>query len=321
MNPEELKAIAVLHGVDNEALSRLAAALEEIDCAEGRVVFAEGDPGDSMYFIAHGRIRVEKLAQAEGLVRKTLTVLEAGDYFGEMALFDQKPRSASAVAAGPARILRLSKAAFDQIQQRHSVAGMSVLFAMIRTASERIRRLSRQIVVYDEVGKAIGESASLGQLLEVVVYQLCQAALADWGMVLLRAQFSDQVELRGAVNLQLSPAQREALESHAGWWGTALREGWEQLVENTAEQEPFKSAQKGFGVGLETAALLMAPIRIERQSLVLIVLGGRQAGQFDIDDLTLAQGVARQAAQAILNARHREEEAARTRHGRQYVRF
>jgi GAF domain-containing protein len=161
----------------------------------------------------------------------------------------------------------------------------------------------------------------LAQLLEVVSRQLCQAALADWGMVLLRAQFSEQVELRSAVNLQLNLAQREALESHAGWWAAALREAQEQLVENTAEQEPFKSARIGLGVGVETPALLIAPIRIENQSLGLIVLGGRQAGQFDINDLTLALGVARQTAQAILNARHREEEAARARHGRQYVRF
>ena len=75
-----------------------------------------------------------------------------------MALLDQKPRSASAVAAGGVTILRLSKAAFDQLQASSSVAGMSVLFAMIRTSSERIRRLSAQVVVYDEVGKAISEA-------------------------------------------------------------------------------------------------------------------------------------------------------------------
>jgi len=45
-------------------------------------------------------------------------VLEPGDYFGEMSLLDRKPRSASAVADGPARILRLSKTAFDTLHGR-----------------------------------------------------------------------------------------------------------------------------------------------------------------------------------------------------------
>jgi CRP-like cAMP-binding protein len=117
MNPEELKQISVLQALDSDALRRLAGALEGKNYNDGQIIFAEGDPGDSMYFLVKGCVRIEKRAQAAGVARKTLAVLEAGDYFGEMALLDQKPRSAAAVAAAGARTLRLSKAAFDQIQQ------------------------------------------------------------------------------------------------------------------------------------------------------------------------------------------------------------
>src|SRR5215831_7313231 len=113
MNPEELKHIAVLRGVRHDALDRLAAVLETMDFSDGQMVFREGDPGDGMYLILRGRIRIEKRAQAARAVNKTLAVLDSGDYFGEMALFEEKPRSASAVAAGDTRILRLSKFAFD----------------------------------------------------------------------------------------------------------------------------------------------------------------------------------------------------------------
>jgi CRP-like cAMP-binding protein len=99
----------------------------------------------------------------------TLAILEPGDYFGEMALLDRQPRSASAVAAGPTETWRLSTASFGEL---HGRAGLSVLFAMIRTAGERIRRLNSQVVVYDEIGKAIGESRALDQLLDVVLRQL-----------------------------------------------------------------------------------------------------------------------------------------------------
>jgi CRP-like cAMP-binding protein len=159
--------------MDQAALARLAATLEEKNFGDGETVFAEGDPGDSMHFILNGCVHIEKRVQAATEARKTLAVLEAGDYFGEMALLDQKPRSASAVAAGGARILSLSKAAFDQMQSQGGVAGMSVLFAMIRTSGERIRRLSTQVVVY-EVGKAIGESRDLQTLLDVILRQLSQ---------------------------------------------------------------------------------------------------------------------------------------------------
>ena len=318
MNPEELKHIAVLQAMDDDALARFAASLEQRDYADGETVFAEGDPGDSMYFIARGYIRIEKRAQAASTVLKILAVLEAGDYFGEMALLDQKPRSASAVAAGDATILRLSKAAFDQMQAKSSVAGMSVLFAMIRTSSERIRRLSTQVVVYDEVGKAIGESRDLQTLLDVILQQLSSATGADWGLLLIRSQFSDGVELRSQTNLTLTPAQCEAVSNGQGFLGPVLQHPQDHLVACFDEQEPFKSCAR---LQFETPALLLAPICVEGQLLGLIVLGGRERGQFDLNALNLARGVARQAAQAILNARHREEEQARSRHSRQFVRF
>jgi GAF domain-containing protein len=74
-------------------------------------------------------------------------------------------------------------------------------------------------------------------------------------------------------------------------------------------------------MGFESSPLLLMPVAVEGQTLGLIALGGHQPGQFDVNDLNLARGVARQAAQAILNARHREEDQARARHGRQFVRF
>ncbi len=318
MNPEELKHIEVLRAMDGDALTHLAAALEDKHFADGQTVFAEGDPGDSMYFILKGCIRIEKRAQATGVANKTLAVLETGDYFGEMALFDQKPRSASAVAAGDTRILRLSKAAFDQMQRTSGAAGMSVLFAMIRTSSERIRRLSAQVVVYDEVGKAIGEARDLQTLLDVIVQQLSTAAAADWGLLLLRSQFSDRLDLRSQSNLSLTPAQREALSIGQGFLGPVLQNPRDQVVSSIDEQEPFKSCAR---IGFETSSLLLSPITVEGQLLGLIVLGSQQRDQFNLNALNLAHGVARQAGQAILNARHREEEQARSRHSRQFVRF
>jgi CRP/FNR family transcriptional regulator, cyclic AMP receptor protein len=318
MNPEELKQIAVLQAMGGDALARLAAALEARDYADGQVVFAEGDPGDSMYFIDRGRIRIEKRTVAGSAAHKILAVLEAGDYFGEMALLDQKPRSAAAVAAGGARVLRLSKAAFDQMQRNSSAAGMSVLFAMIRTSSERIRRLSAQVVVYDEVGKAIGEARELQTLLDVILQQLQSATIADWGLLLLRSQFSDRLELRGRANLTLTATQSEAVSNGEGFLRPVLQNPQDQLVPAFDEHAAFKPCAR---LGFETASLLLSPITVEGQFLGLIVLGGNERNQFDLNALHLVRGVARQAAQAILNARHREEEQARSRHSRQFVRF
>lgn len=319
MNLELLRHIAVLQAMDETALARLAGVLETRDLADGESVFREGDPADGMYFIASGAVRVEKRTQsAGGAGTKTLAILEPGDYFGEMALLDRQPRSASAVASGATRTLRLSTEAFGLLHGGAGHAGLSVLFAMIRTCGDRIRRLSTQVVVYDEVGKAIGEAPNLEQLLAVVLRQLAGATEADWGLVVLRAQFSDQLELRAALNLTLTPAQKQDVAAGKGFLAR-LRAGTAgQVARDVREDSRFADCPR---LGFETPALLWAPIPMGDQSLGLIVLGSQQPGQFDLNHLQLVLGVARQTAQAIINARHREEEQARARHGRQFVRF
>jgi CRP-like cAMP-binding protein len=318
MNSEQLKNIEVLKQLDANSLERLASVLEEKEYADARTVFGENDPGDSMYFIARGRIHIEKSVQTGGGLRKVLAVLEEGDYFGEMALLDQKPRSAAAVASGKATVLRLSKAAFDNIQRENTAAGMGVLFAMIRTSSERIRRLSSHLVVYDEVGKAIGDARDLQELLEVILRQLSAAINADWGLLVLRSQFSDRLELRGQVNLSLNSNQVESIGEARGFLGLALADPQDRLIGRFSDHALFKSCER---LGFESDSLLLSPINLETQRLGLIVLGGFQLDQFDLNDLNLSRRVARQAAQAILNARHREEQQARSRHSKQFVRF
>ncbi len=318
MNSEQLTGIGVLQGIGEEALSRLAAALEEKEFRDGEAVFVEGDAGDCMYFILSGAVRIEVATESGGSHRKTLAVLEAGDYFGEMSLFDQKPRSASAVASNTTRTLRLSKAAFDQLHQSGSQAGMSVLFAMIRTSSERIRRLSSHLVVYDEIGKAIGESKGLEELLAVVLKQLSGAILADWGLLVLQSQFSRRLEVRAVSHLQLSPPQQEDIGDGNGFLGVAMKDTQGRITANFPQDATLASCPR---LGFETASLLWVPISVGQETLGLIVLGGKGVEQFDLNAMNLVRGVAAQTAQAILNARHREEEQARSRHARRFVHF
>ncbi len=318
MNSNDLKSIPLLQGIDGALLERLAAALEQKDFAHGQTIFAQGDPGDAMFFIVNGQVQVEVRTAAVDAPRKTLTVLQSGEFFGELSLFDRKPRSASAVAAGATRLLRLSKADFDRLMSQNSDAALSVLSAMIRTSGDRIRRLSSQLVVYDEIGKAIGESPDLQSLLDAVLLQLCQAAAPDWGMLILKAQFSDELEVRAAQGLALTREQTSLICGAKGFLEPMLQDPRPMLAKDLDHEEPFKSWTR---LGFELPALLLAPIQVEHRLLGVIALGGREIGQFDLNHLNLVCGVARQTGQAIMNALHREEETARSRHSRQFVRF
>jgi hypothetical protein len=122
---------------------------------------------------------------------------------------------------------------------------------MIRTSSERIRRLSTEVIVYDEIGKAIGESLDLQKLSEVILKQLVPATLADWGLLLVCAEFSDRLEMGASLNLKLTPAQREAISSAQGFLGPIRQKPADLVINNFVEEERFKSSARiGFRNGL-----------------------------------------------------------------------
>jgi CRP-like cAMP-binding protein len=100
----------------------------------GAVIFRENEAGNEMFIIIHGRVEIRKATGPSS--SKILTSLEKGDIFGEMAIIEKQPRSATAVAVQPTRVLVLNEKLYD------SMVGSNPDFArkMNRVLSERIRR-------------------------------------------------------------------------------------------------------------------------------------------------------------------------------------
>jgi CRP-like cAMP-binding protein/GTPase SAR1 family protein len=99
---------------------------------DSEVIFEEGDPGDTMYFVEEGRVRI---VSSYKLTKKVLAIYEKGDFFGEMILFGGKARSATAVAIGTTRLLPVTKETLaSQIQSRPEIA-----ISLLETLSNRIR--------------------------------------------------------------------------------------------------------------------------------------------------------------------------------------
>jgi CRP-like cAMP-binding protein len=105
---------------------------------DGEVICRQGEPGDRMYVVQAGRALVVHEANGREV---QLTELSAGDVFGEMAIFDRKPRSATVRAKGPARVLTLDKRAF--LRGVHE--DPSLAYRILREMSQRIRRLTEEL--------------------------------------------------------------------------------------------------------------------------------------------------------------------------------
>ena len=113
---------------------------------KGHVVFHEGDEGDEMYVIQSGKVAIRKRLK-EG--ETTLAVLEKGDFFGEMAILERMPRSASAEVVESGDLIVISSEVFgDMIKSNPEIA-----VRMLRKQSIRLRETNKQL---EEAGRASG---------------------------------------------------------------------------------------------------------------------------------------------------------------------
>jgi CRP/FNR family transcriptional regulator len=107
--------------------------------ADGEIIARQGDVGEQMFVVQSGRVEVV-LEGKTGSER--LAVLGAGDFFGEMALFDKVVRSATAQAMGQARVLTVDKRTLLKRISEDPLLAVNLL----RTMSTRIRTLNNQLV-------------------------------------------------------------------------------------------------------------------------------------------------------------------------------
>ncbi len=110
------------------------------DYEPGAVLFREGDPGDFMYVIQSGEVEIRRTV---GELERVLAVLPAGEFFGEMALINQRPRSATAVVRRPSRLLVIEGRTFEAMIRGKT----EIAVRMIRTLAGRLERANQQIEI------------------------------------------------------------------------------------------------------------------------------------------------------------------------------
>ena len=116
--PEQLQGVPLLHQVPAELRVEAAAMFSLMELPAGQVVFREGQPGDAFYIIVSGRVGVTKQFP-DGA--RGLGSMGPGDAFGEIALLDNSPRTATLRTEAATELLRLPKEQFDQLMQRAPV--------------------------------------------------------------------------------------------------------------------------------------------------------------------------------------------------------
>ena len=140
--PGALRRIKILAKLNDVQLAHLSDFLEYQPVLQHAQVVKQGEPGDAMYLIMSGELRARTMVGGRETI---LMTLGTGEFFGEMSLFDQGPRSADVVANVDSSVLRLTAASFERLTREMPSLSTPFLQATSRTLSARIRAANKRL--------------------------------------------------------------------------------------------------------------------------------------------------------------------------------
>ena len=191
-----LRNLSFFADLTGPELDTLVAASTTRMYAPREVVFSEGDAGDATYAVSHGWLKV--VATGPDGQQATLSLMGTGEAFGELAVLDGGPRSATVVALEPTLLLVLERARFHQLLQ----SSPSLAYKMLIVTARRLRRLSERVEDVEFLDVPARLAKKLTELAE-----RHGTPLGD-GRVRVKMRLS-QRELGGLIN-----ATRESINKH-----------------------------------------------------------------------------------------------------------
>jgi len=135
---ENLKGLSLFKRLTARELRELDELLHQRSYQKDEVIFDEGDTGLGLYIVVSGRV---KIVSSHAALQRVVPECGPGDFFGELALFEESQRTARAVAGEPTQVLALFRTEFFSLLERDRGIGVKILFELSRTVVGRARKL------------------------------------------------------------------------------------------------------------------------------------------------------------------------------------
>ncbi len=154
---QSLRNVDIFATTPHDVLIQIAAALIPVQVVAGETVFDVGDPGDSLYVIAEGRVRVH-----DGDL--LFNYLEVGDFFGEMAVLDSEERSASVTAVEDTRLFRLDQAHLYRLMAHQVQVARGIIQVLCKYLRDRLADQTRDFAYIQQMNRimAVAQALEIG---------------------------------------------------------------------------------------------------------------------------------------------------------------
>lgn len=140
---DSIGQIPAFKNLNSSQLAELTSYVREVEYSSGEVVFEEHEPGRFMGFVVSGDLEILKESMTGR--QSGLAVLSSGEAFGEVALVDEKPRSATVRAQSPTKILMLTTDDLARLTEAHPEIVVEIMREIARVTAQRLRRASNRL--------------------------------------------------------------------------------------------------------------------------------------------------------------------------------
>ncbi|MDH4095623.1 MAG: Crp/Fnr family transcriptional regulator [Betaproteobacteria bacterium] len=206
VSPAILRTVPLFASFPDEQLRTLATLVTRRSASRGSIIIAAGDPTDSLYIILSGRFKV-MMSDAEGK-EVILAILSGGEFFGEMGLIDDAPRSASVVAIEPCELLVLTRRDFKKCMVDNADMAIGVMRGLVRRLREADRKIGSLALldVYGRVARLLLDMAETVDGQKMVTKRLPKQDIAKMigasremvSRVMKDLQTGGYIEMRGS---------------------------------------------------------------------------------------------------------------------------
>jgi CRP/FNR family cyclic AMP-dependent transcriptional regulator len=201
-----LRTVPLFASFPEEQLRTLATVVSRRTATRGSIIMAAGDPTDSLYIILSGRFKV-MMSDADGK-EVILSILAPGEFFGEMGLIDDAPRSASVVAIEPCELLVITRRDFKKCMTENAEMAMGVMKGLVRRLREADRKIGSLALldVYGRVARLLLDMAETVDGQKMVTKRLPKQDIAKMigasremvSRVMKDLQTGGYIEMRGS---------------------------------------------------------------------------------------------------------------------------
>ena len=201
-----LRAVPLFSSFPEDQLRTLATMVNRKSLPRGAMVMAAGDPTDSLYIVLSGRLKV-MMSDADGK-EVILSILGPGEFFGEMGLIDESPRSASVIGIEPCELLSISKRDFNKCLADSFDMTMAVMRGLVQRLREADRKIGSLALldVYGRVARLLLDMAENVDGQKIVTKRLPKQDIAKMtgasremvSRVMKDLQMGGYIEMRGS---------------------------------------------------------------------------------------------------------------------------